>query len=82
MLEIERTVVREGMRAAARVAPEVVTDSPLHPQHVVARVTEVYLSLIEASTRPAMRQGATVLALISLAVLLWRTIRVHKHQGS
>lgn len=75
VLEVEQAVVRGGLREAASVVPEAVSDSPWHPQHLIARSVEHYLALVEASTHPATRRGAVALAVAALAALLWRARR-------
>lgn len=73
VLEIEQAAVHKGLDEASRVALETVADSPWHPQHVIARIAEGYLALAKASTRTAIRRGATLFILVILIVLIWRT---------
>ena len=74
VLEVEQAVVGRGLREASLVASEAVTDSPRHPQHVVARVAGGYLAFVKATMNPAVRWGAVGLALVILA-FLWRGSR-------
>lgn len=70
VLEIEQAAVHNGLREASRVARKVITDSPRHPQHMVARLAEAYLVFVETSMRPIVRRGVAVLVLVVFVVLL------------
>lgn len=72
VLEIEQAATRGGLSEAASVATRAVTDSPLHPQHVVSRIAEIYLTMVKYGTRRPVIRGAKLLALITLAALAWR----------
>ena len=75
MLAVEAAAVDAGLEEAARVAAEATADSPWHPQHVVARVAEGYLALVEAGTRPATRRLAAAFVLAALAAFARRASR-------
>lgn len=75
VLAVEVAAVRAGLEEAKRVAARVVVDRPWHPQTLVSRAAEGYLLLVRAGGRLASRREAAMLALVALAVLLWRASR-------
>lgn len=72
VVAVEVAAVQKGLEEAGRVAAQVVTDSPWHPQQMVARAVAGYLALAKALTRKETRRGAAALAVVAFAAFLWR----------